>query len=64
MAVLGEITDYYVRQQYSLALEIAFGLGGVFVGIIYWVFPHWRLINIIFILVPCLAEELLFIFYF
>lgn len=64
MAVLGEIMDFYVRQQYSVALEIAFALGGIFVGIIYWVFPYWRLINIIFILIPCLVEQGLFLFYF
>ena len=55
MAVFGEVVDYYVRQQYSVALEIAFGLGGVMVGVLYWVFPNWRLINIIFILIPCVV---------
>ena len=32
MSVFGEIVDYYLRQRYSVALEIAFGAGGVAVG--------------------------------
>ena len=64
MAVLGEIVDYNVRQQYSVALEIAFALGGILIGVAYWVVPDWRIINIVLILVPCIVEESLFIFYF
>ena len=64
MAVLGEVVNYYVRQQYSVALEIAFAAGGIMVGIFYWIIPNWLLINIIFLLIPSIIELLLIIFYF
>lgn len=64
MAVFGEIVDYYVRQQYSVALEIAFGLSGVSVGILYYIIDDWKMINIFFIAIPAVIEYLLFIFYF
>lgn len=64
MTVLGEVADYYLRQQYSVALQIAFAIGGILVGIAYWVLPSWRLINITFILIPCIIIDVLFIFYF
>lgn len=64
MAVFGEIVDYYVRQEYSVALEISFGLAGILVGIIYYLIDDWRMINIFFVALPCIVEYLLFIFYF
>ena len=63
MAIFSEIVDYYKRQSYSVALEIAFGLSGVSVGVVYWIFKEWRISNLIFCAVPCIVTLLLIIFY-
>ena len=64
MAVFGEIVDFYERQKYSVALEISFGLAGILVGIIYYLFDDWKTINIFFLAIPAGIELILFIYYF
>ena len=63
MAIFGEIVDYYKRQTYSVALEIAFGFSGVFIGVVYWILRKWGIISILFCGIPCVIELLLLIFY-
>lgn len=63
MAFFGEVVDYYRRQSYSVALEIAFGLSGVMIGCAYWIIKDWRVITIVFCGIPCGIVLLFVIFY-
>jgi len=63
MAVFGEVVDYYIRQKYSVALEIFFGLSGVCVGLVYLAFGQWRIITGCFILLPAVVQLFMLIFY-
>lgn len=63
MAYLSEAVDYYVRQNYSIALEMAFGFAGVLVGIFYWIIRDWRYVTIFFCGVLGIIVLFLFIFY-
>lgn len=52
MAILGDVTDYNLRQKYSVALEIAFGSGGVLIALIYYLVGNWRIVNLFFVFIP------------
>ena len=43
---------------------MAFGASGILVGVLYWLFRHWRYITIAFCGIPGLIILLLMIFYF
>lgn len=63
MAVFSEIVENVLRQKYSIALEIAFGLGEITVGLVYFLIEDWRWITIGCCLFPAIITFLLLIFY-
>ena len=52
LSIINEVTEYYLRQKYSIGVSIGYGFAGVFVGVIYFLLKDWRVIMISFIAVP------------
>jgi MFS family permease len=63
MTILGEVVENTLRQKYSTALSISFGIGEILIGLIYFLLKDWRKITVLFCLLPAIFQLLLLIFY-
>ena len=60
MSYLTEMLDFDLRQKYSVGLQSTFGIVGMLIGLTFWFFQQWRIIIIIFCLMPSILVLYLF----
>ena len=63
LSIVNEVTEYYLRQKYSILLSVAYAAAGVYIGIIYLLIPQWRIVIISSIALPALVSWILIVGY-
>ena len=63
MAILSEVVDFHLRQKYSVALQSSFGISGILIGVLFYLFKGWRTIVTMCAFLPSIFVLFLFIFF-
>jgi hypothetical protein len=57
------MVDFHLRQKYSLILQCAFGLAGIFVSVGYYLLRDWRNVTHLFCTLPSILCLLIILLY-
>ena len=63
ISIMSEMVDFHLRQKYSLILQCAFGLAGIFVSVGYYLLRDWRNVTHLFCTLPSILCLLIIILY-
>jgi len=63
ISIMSEVMDFHLRQKYSLILQCAFGLAGIFVSVGYYLLRDWRNVTHLFCTLPSILCLAVIIFY-